>query len=580
MLHAQRLWRERVAPDDIVAELEHDMEVCPLIARLLAIRGVESAEHAYDYLSKQLKNLTPPEQLRDMEKAAQRFADAINKQENILIHGDYDVDGSTSTTLLKQFCQACSHDAIAWIPRRRIEGYGLSESSRDAAKEHQAHLLITVDCGIADGGWAQRIEQEANCDVIITDHHLPQKELPNCFAICNPNHPECTYPDKGLAGVGVAWKLCWATAKKLSGSEKVTDRLRSFLMESLALVAVGTVADCAPLDKENRILVHHGLLALERTSNPGLRAMLERTRLLGTPIQANDIGWKLGPLLNASGRLSSAMRNVELLCAQDSSSAETILDAICEENDERRRLTSDLCEEIFSEIESNPSYLKRNSLVFYGDNWHQGIVGIVASRLVDRYKKPAAVIGIVDGVGKGSLRTIPGVHLGHAIDGCREHITSGGGHAMAAGITLDADKATAFAQTFEAFIVNEYPGGLPKAATDYDCMVDIADVDASFFEQFQRLAPFGALNPQPVIRIKNSKFVTTPRSFGKAANHLRGAITNGNGGMQEWLAWNCKEQMHALCQNGNAFDMLLSPEINVWQGQAKPRLLFVDGKSM
>ncbi|MHC5068709.1 MAG: DHH family phosphoesterase [Planctomycetota bacterium] len=229
MLSSRAPWSGRYAPDDAVAHLSQELTITPLCARLLVQRGVTDPVVAERFLAKRLADLHPPLALRDMDVAAARLARAINERQRILIHGDFDVDGSTSSTLLVQFCRACSHDAAAWIPHRIDDGYGMSESSFNAVRDHQAELLITVDCGITDHGWAERIERELGCDVIITDHHLPQEVLPQCTAVCNPNRRDCDYPDKGLAGVGVAWKLAWATATVLSGSDKVTDRLRGFL---------------------------------------------------------------------------------------------------------------------------------------------------------------------------------------------------------------------------------------------------------------------------------------------------------------------------------------------------------------
>ena len=292
---------------------------------------------------------------------------------------------------------------------------------------------------------------------MITDHHLPQENLPQCTAVVNPNRPDCEYPDKGIAGVGVAWKLCWATAKILSGGDKVTDRLRQFLLDSLSFVAIGTVADCAPLNRENRIFVHHGLQALQHTSFTGLQLLLQETRLGEQPIQSSDIGWKIGPLLNASGRLGSAMRNLDLLCCTSYEQGREALDLIIEENNERRRISQQLTEELITEIDSNPEYLKRLTLVFAGDGWHPGVVGIVASRLIDRYAKPTAIIGIVDGVGKGSMRSVPNVHLGEAVTHCKHTLMNGGGHAAAAGLTIDPQRVDEFSEAFEAYVQDHNP---------------------------------------------------------------------------------------------------------------------------
>jgi single-stranded-DNA-specific exonuclease len=579
MLTAARPWQCRPVPADVIAELEHELRLCPLTARLLALRGVQGAAQAQAFLAKRMQDLHKPELMHGMLVAAARLARAIDQRERILIHGDYDVDGSTSVALLCHFVRACSHQATAWIPHRRIDGYGLSEASLQAVQEHRSELMITVDCGIADHGFAARIERETGCAVIITDHHLPQGELPSCTAVCNPNHPACTYPDKHLAGVGVAWKLAWATAKVLSGGDKVTERLRAFLLDSLSLVAIGTVADCAALIGENRILVHHGLLALARSSNPGLRALREQTRL-ENDISATDIGWKMGPLLNASGRVGSAMANIRLLTAATDEEARAALALIVAENEERKRLTQLLTADLMAEVEHNPRYQARASLVFAGEGWHAGVVGIVASRLVEAFGKPSAVIAIQDGVGKGSLRSVPLVHLGEAIEACRHLLIKGGGHAMAAGMSIAPLQVEAFTDAFERHVSGRVPASHLVPRTEYDGEVAISALDAEFFQHLESLAPFGIANPEPVLQLRGALFVSRPRLFGKDGDHLRAAISDAGGGMREMLAWRAKERFTDFSAGGSRFDLLVRPQASRWRGEMQQRLVFVDGRTV
>ncbi len=578
MLAPSRAWNRRDAVPDLVAELEHELGVSRLVATLLALRGVEGSAQADVWLSKRLNGLHKPGLMAGMDTASKRLAQAINGRERILIHGDYDVDGSTSTALLVQFCRACSHDAIGWIPHRRIDGYGLSDSSLEAVRTHRATVMVTVDCGIADGGWGRRIEAETGCDVLITDHHLPQGYLPDCTAVINPNRPDCTYPDKHLAGVGVAWKLAWATAMVLSGSDKVTDRLRSFLTDALALVAVGTVADCAPLDGENRILVHHGLKELARTANPGLRALIAEARLEEGQPTAGDVSWKMAPLLNASGRMDSAMANIELLTAADAAAAAPVMERIVTGNDERRRITQALTADLIAQADHDPALASKATLIFAGEGWHQGIVGIVASRLVDRFGKPSGVIAINDGQAKGSLRSIAAVHLGEAIDACRHALTRGGGHAMAAGITLEACNVEAFRAAFEAHVSTRVAPGSLVPRTDYDADAAVAELDDDFFKHFESMGPFGTGNREPVLRLPSASFAGRPRLFGKDGEHLKGPLTDLGGGMKELLAWRGKAIFGDVAAPGRRLDLLVRPEVHRWQGSSQLRLVFVDGK--
>ena len=579
MLNANRPWSSRRAPADIIAELENDLRVSRLTATLLALRGVQDQKQAEAFSAKRLADLHRPELMAGMERAAQRLAEAINRRERILIHGDYDVDGSTSASLLALFVRACSHQATAWIPHRRIDGYGLSEASLHAVQEHDAQLMITVDCGICDSGWAQRIEASTGCSVIITDHHLAQAQLPVCTAVCNPNQPGCPYPDKALAGVGVAWKLAWATAKVLCESDKLTPKLREFLMDALALVAVGTVADCAALTGENRIMVHHGLAALRRTANPGLRALLDHTRL-GDDLTAGDLGWKIGPLLNAAGRVGTAIDNIRLLTAEQPAEAHTVLQKIIAENEERKRLTLILTSDLIAEAANNPLYRTRASLVFAGEGWHQGVVGIVASRLVEQFGKPACVIAINDGQGKGSLRSIPQIHLGEAIDACRALLIKGGGHAMAAGLSIEAAQVNGFIAAFEQHVASRVPAGSLTQQTEYDGEAAIAELDGDFFTYLDHLAPFGIGNPEPVVCVKQANFISRPKLFGRESEHLKGALTDPGGGMREFLAWRASKQATAFTVSGGRFDLLVRPQAGRWRGEMQPRLVFVDGKSL
>jgi len=579
VLTPSRAWQRRAVVPDLVAELEHELGVSRLVATLLALRGVEGAAQAEAFLAKKLAGLHKPGLMAGMDTAAARLAAAIDQRQRIIIHGDYDVDGSTAASLLGQFCRACSHEAIVWIPHRRIDGYGLSESSLEAVREHGAQLMVTVDCGIADGGWARRIEDATGCHVIITDHHLPQGYLPECTAVVNPNRPDCTYPDKHLAGVGVAWKLAWATAMVLSGSDKVTERLRGFLTSALSLVAIGTVADCAPLDGENRILVHHGLKELARTDNPGLRALLAEARLDADTPSAGDIGWKLAPLLNASGRMDSAMANIELLTARDAAAVAPILERIVAGNDERRRITQSLTADLIAKAESDPTLASRATLVFAGEGWHPGIVGIVASRLLDRFGRPAAVIAINDGQAKGSLRSIASVHLGEAIDACRHLLLKGGGHAVAAGITLEPAQVEAFKDAFERHVAGRVAPGSLVPRTDYDAEVALAELDSDFFQHFEAMGPFGNGNREPVLRLAAASFAGRPKLFGKEGEHLKGPLTDAGGGMKELLAWRGKAIFGEVAAPGRRLDLLVRPEVHHWQGSSQLRLVFVDGRT-
>lgn len=565
---------------DVVRELEHELGLPRLIATLLAQRGIQGAAQAEAWLRKRLLDVSPPQTMADMATAAAALARAIERRQRILIHGDYDVDGTTAAALLARFCRACAHEAAVWIPHRRIDGYGLSEASLEAARAHRAELMVTVDCGISDHGWAARIEGELGIPVVVTDHHQPGGELPRCTAVVNPNRRDCPSSDKHLAGVGVAWKLAWATAQVLCGSERLTEALREFLLDALALVALGTVADCAPLVGENRVLVHHGLKQLARTAHPGLRALLAHTDLAAVEPTSGDVGWRLSPLLNASGRMDSAMATVELLTARDRAAAEAALARLVADNEERRRVTQQLCDDLFARAESDPLLATRAALVYAGEGWHPGVIGIVAGRLLERFGRPVAVIAINDGAAKGSLRSVPSVPLGEAIAACRPWLQSGGGHALAAGIALAPEAVADFAAAFERFVAARVPASALVPRTPYDSEARIGELDERFFEYFAQMPPFGIGNREPVLRLRGAVCTGRPRLFGRDGGHLRAALTDAGGGCREVVIWNGAHLFSELALPGRRLDLLVRPERRCWEGQWRHRLVFVDGAAL
>ncbi|MCS6969816.1 MAG: single-stranded-DNA-specific exonuclease RecJ [Planctomycetota bacterium] len=577
MLRRTRAWQPEPVLGDVVRELEHELGVSRLVATLLSQRGITSAAQATSWLQKRLGDLHAPQAMADMPRAAHCLAEAIAQRRRILIHGDYDVDGTTAAALLARFCRACAHDAVIWIPHRRIDGYGLSEASLEAARAQGAQLVVTVDCGISDHGWAQRIEEALGCPVLVTDHHLPSGERPRCTAVVNPNRPDCPYPDKHLAGVGVAWKLAWATASELCGSERVSERLRDFLIDALALVALGTIADCAPLIGENRILVHHGLKQLARTADPGLRALLAHCDLQGVEPTSGDVSWRLAPLLNASGRMDSAMNTIALLTARDAAAAQAALARVVAENDERRRVTQQLSEDLLARAEHDPQLATRAALVYAGEGWHPGVIGIVASRLLERFARPTAVIAIDGGVAKGSLRSVPAVPLGEALAACRPWLSSGGGHALAAGITLAPEAIPGFAAAFERHVAARLPPGTLVPRTCYDAEAHIHELDEAFFNFVGQMPPFGIGNREPVLRLRQAICAGRPRFVGREGEHVTTAITDGGGGLRQLWVWNGARIFADLAYPGRRFDLLVRPERRPGREQWLHRLIFVDG---
>jgi single-stranded-DNA-specific exonuclease len=348
------------------------------------------------------------------------------------------------------------------------------------------------------------------------------------------------------------------------------------LLDSLALVALGSVADCAPLINNNRILVHHGLKALERTTLPGLKALLQSCDLWGQPLTANDVSWKLSPLLNAAGRLGEADHTIELLCATDDASAKKLANQLHKDNEQRRRLTSVLADDLKSQVSAMQELPE--GLVFAGEGWHPGVIGIAAARICEDHQRPTAVIAVNDGIGRGSLRAPPGLRLDQALDDCRDLLISGGGHAAAAGLSISIDNIPLFSERFAAAIASQQPDGAQASPLVYDCRAAIGDLNGDFFADLQRLGPFGHGNPEPTLLIERACINGKPNCFGKKGDHLRAALTDPHGGMRQLLAWNLGERLNAFLQPNAAFDLIVRPERNWYRGELYPQLVLVDGR--
>ena len=507
------------APDPaLLAALAGELRLPESVCRLLLRRGHASASAAREFLRPRLDQLHAPGAMRDLDRAVERLRLAIERGETVLVHGDYDVDGICSTTLVTRTVRALGGRAVPFIPRRVEDGYDLTQAGVDAAVAAGAAVVVTCDCGTSARGPVADLCARG-IDVIISDHHLPGGELPECLAVLNPKRPGCEYPDDDLAAVGVAFKLALALVRAMGASENI-------VLHMLDLVALATIADIAPLRGENRVFARYGLKLLAETSNVGLRALLRASGLDGKPLTAGRIGFILAPRLNAVGRLGHALRGVELLLSESEHEANTIARELEELNRHRRDLdqrTLDEARRQVDRLDLDTTY----GLVIAGEGWHPGVIGIVASRLVEETARPVVMVAVHDGEGKGSGRSIPAFDLHGGLGECRDLFVRFGGHRAAAGVTISAANIPAFAERFNAVARERLTVDdlVPELKVDLELPLDdITDDLESLLRHFE---PFGMGNPAPVFMARGVRLAGPPRLAGPDGLKLRLVTARG-----------------------------------------------------
>jgi single-stranded-DNA-specific exonuclease len=488
-----------------------ELEISPITAQVLANRGINQIDQAHQFLHPSLSHLHSPFLMKDMDKAVDRVIQALLQREQILIYGDYDVDGITSTAILILFLKTLQFPCRYYIPHRIKEGYGLHCDTIMKFAQQGVKLIITVDCGINDME-AVKKAQEMGVDVIITDHHEVPDEIPPANAVLNPKQEDCSFPFKSLAGVGVAFNLIIALRAKLRERGEWGDGEAPNLKRYLDLVAMGTVADLVPLQEENRIFVRFGLEELTTGSRLSTRVLKEVCGLKDGVITSGNIGFQLAPRINAAGRLGEAQKAVELLLSQELKKAEEIARELNQENSRRQRLEEDTLTEIMDWIEGDERLLQRSSLVFSSQSWHPGIIGIVASRLVEHYYRPTILISLDEDRGKGSGRSIEGFDLYEGIKRCSPMLLSFGGHRFAVGLSIEREKIEVFKTQFEELVLQDCKPDdfIPRIQIDSELALPI--IERKLIEELSLLAPFGLSNPKPIfcsreLRVMDSKIV-------------------------------------------------------------------------
>ena len=534
-------WQLPTPDPEAVNNLTSTLRIQPLTARVLAARGLTDPQSAQRFLSPQLDHLHSPALLTGMKEALDRLRAAIAAHEKILIYGDYDVDGTVSVVILKKAIELAGGQASFHVPHRLKDGYGMRADVIERAAAMGVRLIVSVDTGIR-ATEVVRGARELGIDVIVTDHHLPEAELPPALAVLNPNRRDCHYPDKNLCGAGVAFKLVHALLATLPWpEEKLARMLKSFLK----LVAVATVADVVPLLGENRIIVKYGLQGLHRVHNPGLRALLEVSGMLdGRAPNARQVAFQIAPRINAAGRMDDAQNVIRMFLTEDLETARALAKQLHSLNQERQQTEADIVRLVLEECSQVPVTEDQAALVFSGPNWHRGVVGIVASRLVDRFCRPVFVLSEEDGEAQGSGRSITPFHLLEALESMPDLFSRFGGHRQAAGVSMPSEMVPEFRKRLEAYARQRLTPADFHPRLAIDAVVDLKELTTGpAVAEILNLAPFGFGNPPPVLAILDAQVAATPVVLKE--KHLRVQLRQ-NGRNLLSKAWNFAERASEL----------------------------------
>jgi single-stranded-DNA-specific exonuclease len=565
---ADRIWESLPCDDAAIARLTGDLKVSPLTARLLCIRGLGDPDYARRFLAPSLTDLHDPFALAGMHDAVARILAAIERKERIAIHGDYDVDGVTSTVILRRALELLGGDVTHFIPERLRDGYGLQPAALERLHLAGVRLVISVDCGIRAGEAADRA-RELGLDLIITDHHEPDTELPRAVAVINPKRHDCAYPDKNLAGVGVALKLVQALC--------VRSGRAAWLPAFVKVAAIGTLADVVPLQGENRIIAKLGLGMLSKGPHKvGLRSLLDVCGLTGKEIDSYHIGFVLAPRVNAAGRMSSPDIAARLLLASDEAmgaEARELAEQLNTENVRRQQEEADIVAQARKAVETDLEIGSRTVIVVAGEGWHRGVIGIVASKLVDAFHRPAIVLSIDGDIAHGSCRSIPSFNMLAALESCGELMVKFGGHKQAAGLTIEATRVRELRAR-----VNDFADGCLepddlRPRLWIDGSLAFGGITEQVAAELNTLAPFGAGNPRPVFRTNRVEIVDGPRRIKE--RHLKMAFKQ-DGRVMRGIAWRASEREEFVTEHKAAIDLAFSLEEDTWEGNRYLQLNIAD----
>jgi single-stranded-DNA-specific exonuclease len=563
-----KTWSEVTEPTEkLVSQLSEELKVDPLISRLLINRKIHSFDQSHAFFRPQLEQLHDPFLMKDMEVAIERLTKVLFEKEKILVYGDYDVDGTTAVSVVYSFFTGMGVEAEYYIPDRYNEGYGFSEAGARYAAEVGCKLIITLDCGIKDSANIA-FANSLGLDVIVCDHHNVES-IPPALAVLNPKRPDCTYPYKGLSGCGVGFKLIQAFVQYHTMDEAI-------LWEYLDLVAISIGADIVPILGENRILTYFGLKRLNECKRPGIFAMLDHAGMQQKELNIEDVVFVLAPRINAAGRIFSGKQAVEILISPTAEIASELSPLLEENNKTRRLLDKEITVEALEQLQGISSHPDSYTTVVHSEKWHKGVVGIVASRLVETYYKPAIVLVETEGILSGSARSIPGVDLFDALSACGNVLLKYGGHAMAAGLSLESGNLPAFEEKFEKVVADMLAHQRPSPVLEYEAEVDFTQMSPKFYRILRQFAPFGPENMRPVFLARKVKDAGYSRKVGQNADHLKlhiiqeqtGLVFDGIGfGLGVW---------ESGLKSGVLHDILFCLDENEWQGNVRMQLIVKD----
>jgi len=566
----EKLWKFLPEPNSLLVEsLSEELGIDNVLAYLLVQRGIRDFEQARTFFCPQLESLHNPFLMKDMDRAIQRVKEAIEGQEKVLIYGDYDVDGTTSVALMYSFLRDRLDDIGYYIPDRYKEGYGVSYKGIDFADENGYSLIIALDCGIKA---VEKISYASGkgIDFIICDHHLPGDDLPDAIAILDPKRADCEYPYKDLSGCGVGFKLLQAYCLR-NGIPF------SHIASYLDLVAVSIASDLVPMTGENKILAYHGLEKMNKEPVPGLKALMIVANVVDKSVTVSEVVFKIGPRINAAGRISSGSSSVELLISKNNQEAQKLGEQINSYNDHRKSIDGDITEKAIKLVEEQDKIKVRKSTVLYEPDWHMGVVGIVASRLIEKFYRPTVVLTRSNGMATGSARSVDEYDVYNAINSCSDLLESFGGHKYAAGLSLPVENIDAFIERFEAYVSSTITDDQLVQQIMVDREINLSIIKPRFFRILKQFEPFGPENLAPVFVSRKVYDTGKSRQVGRGWEHLKLSLTDGLPGNTEIeaIAFNMGHLFNEI-HKGKPFDVCFSIDENVFRGVSSIQLMVRD----
>jgi len=563
----EKRWVENKLSDEkVVSQLVDQLNINSIIATLLVNRGITTYNEAEEFFRPKLTQLHDPFLMKDMDIAIDRIEKAIAQQENILVYGDYDVDGTTSVALVYSFLKKRYPNLAYYIPDRYKEGYGVSYAGIDYAKENNFSLIIALDCGIKSIDHVA-YAKERHIDFIICDHHLPGSSIPDAVAVLDPKRADCSYPFKELSGCGIGFKLIQAYAQK---NNIAFEEIIGFL----DLVAVSIASDIVPVMGENRVLSYFGLEQLNTNPRPGLQALINISNL--KDITLNEIVFFIGPRINAAGRIDHAQHAVSLLNAETEKEAFDFCEVLNLKNNERKEFDQSITLEAIAQIEGDAEAKHRKSTVLYNAEWHKGVIGIVASRLIDKYYRPTIILTESNGHAAGSARSVNGFDIYEAISACSDLLDQYGGHKYAAGLTMKIENIPAFVERFESIVANTIEDTSLHQEIEIESEITLNEFNLKFYRILKQFAPFGPGNAKPVFLAKNVQLASEPKLIGKNnANHLKFSIVQNSSFSFDCIAFGLGQYKDILTQS-EYFDICFNIEENTWRDKTSIQLNIKD----